>query len=357
MIEPADADDRLLDAAVHAEDTALEPSLRPRRLADFVGQHAVVAPLQITIDAARQRGEPLDHVLFYGPPGLGKTTLAGILAAEMGVNMRTTAGPAITRPGDLASILTTLQEHDVLFIDEIHRLARGVEETLYPAMEDYALDLVIGKGPAARSMRLAMPRFTLIGATTRYALLSPPLRDRFGSVYRLDFYAVEDLETMIRTNARKLEVPITAEGVHLLAERSRGTPRIANRLLRRARDFAQVRAAGEITRSVGEAALAQLQVDALGLDHRDRALLHALVERFGGGPVGLETLAASIAEETDTVMDVYEPYLLQCGLLQRTPRGRQATLAAYVHLGIPPPAGAVTQPSLFAGLAAEGERR
>ncbi len=322
-------------------------SLRPRRLDEFVGLPSIKESLMIAIAAAKGRGDPVDHLLFYGPPGLGKTTLAAIVAAEMGVNLRPTSGPAITRPGDLAGILTSLQAGDVLFIDECHRLPHGVEEVLYPVMEDFALDLVIGKGPGARSVRLAIEPFTLIAATTRYALLSAPLRDRFGAVHRVDFYSPDDLREIVRANAAKLRVPISEEGAQLLAERSRGTPRVANRLLRRARDYAEVRAAGSITEAVAEEALVRLEIDSLGLDNRDRALLQALVERFEGGPVGLETLASSIAEEADTVMDVYEPYLLQLGFLQRTPRGRVATRASFEYLGVAAP-GAGGQPSLFA---------
>ena len=331
-------------------DEALDRSLRPSRLADFVGQPPLKDALSIALTAAQRRGEPPDHLLFYGPPGLGKTTLARIVAAELGVNLRASSGPAIARPGDLAGLLTTLQEGDVLFIDEMHRLPHAVEEVLYPAMEDFALDLLIGKGPGARSVRLQIKRFTLVGATTRYALISSPLRDRFGMVQRLEFYRPEDLVGLVRTNAAKLEIPISDDGAALLARRARGTPRIANRLLRRVRDYAEVRGDGTIDTAVAEEALARLGVDSLGLDDRDRALLRTLIERFGGGPVGLETLAASVAEESDTVMDVYEPYLLQLGFLQRTPRGRLAMPAAWEHLGVAPPeaaAGEAAQPSLF----------
>jgi Holliday junction DNA helicase RuvB len=329
-----------------AEEDRDDRSLRPSRLGEFVGQATVKDALDVAIRAASERAEPLDHTLFYGPPGLGKTTLARIIAAEMGVSLRTTSGPALARPGDLAAILNSLGEHDVHFIDEVHRLPRGVEEVLYPAMEDFALDIMMGKGPSARPFRLSLRPFTLVAATTRYALLSSPLRDRFGLVHRLDFYASDELTGLVERNASKLEVPITGDGAETLARRSRGTPRIANRLLRRVRDYAQVRAAGVIDNEVAGEALAQLQIDELGLDERDRELLRAIIERFGGGPVGLDTLAASIAEETDTVMDVYEPFLLQLGFLERTPRGRTATAAACEHLGLEPGARG-SQGSLF----------
>ncbi len=319
------------------EDVEVELSLRPRRIEDFVGQDRLKENLRIAILAARKRKEPLDHVLFYGPPGLGKTTLAQILAAEMGVNVRITAGPAIERAGDLAAILTSLQTDDLLFIDEIHRLNRTVEEVLYPAMEDFALDLVLGRGPAARTVRLNMPKFTLVGATTRYALLSPPLRDRFGAVYRLDFYDVPALEQIVRRSAQILGVRIEDAGALEIARRSRGTPRIANRLLRRVRDYAEVMASGVVTLEVADEALARLEVDRLGLDEVDHKVLRTIIEKFEGGPVGLDTIAASIAEDADTIMDVYEPYLLQVGFIQRTPRGRLATRLAYQHLGIAPP--------------------
>ena len=331
-------------------DDVLDRSLRPTRLADFVGQPLLKDSLTIALTAAQRRGEPLDHLLFYGPPGLGKTTLARIVAAEMGVNLRASSGPAIARPGDLAGLLTTLQDGDVLFIDEMHRLPHAVEEVLYPAMEDFALDLLIGKGPGARSVRLQIKRFTLVGATTRYALISSPLRDRFGMVQRLEFYQPGDLVGLVHTNAAKLAIPISDDGAALLARRARGTPRIANRLLRRVRDYAEVRGDGTIDAGVADTALARLGIDSLGLDDRDRTLLRTLIERFGGGPVGLETLAASVAEESDTVMDVYEPYLLQLGFLHRTPRGRLATPAAWAHLGVELPEGTAAgaaQPSLF----------
>jgi Holliday junction DNA helicase RuvB len=340
--------DRVIAAARKDEDVALETSLRPRRLAEYIGQEKVKENLHIAIVAAKQRGEPLDHVLLYGPPGLGKTTLANILAAEMGVSVRTTSGPAIERPGDLAAILTNLQPDDVLFIDEVHRLPRPVEEILYPAMEDWALDLVLGKGPGARSVRLALPKFTLIGATTRYAMMSPPLRDRFGAVYRLDFYGVDALAQIVTRSARILDVELEEGGRDEIARRSRGTPRVANRLLRRVRDYAQVMADGAITGEVARAALARLEIDGLGLDEVDHRILRTLIDKFNGGPVGLDTLAAAISEEADTIMDVYEPFLLQLGFLHRTPRGRIATRAAYEHLGLPPhgraPAG---QPTLW----------
>ena len=340
--------DRILAGARKDEDVALDTSLRPRRLDEYVGQDKVKENLRIAVAAAQQRGEPLDHVLLYSPPGLGKTTLANIIATEMGVSIRTTSGPAIERPGDLAAILTNLQQDDVLFIDEVHRLARAVEEILYPAMEDWALDLVLGKGAGARSMRLALPHFTLIGATTRYAMLSPPLRDRFGAVYRLDFYETEAIAQIVSRSARILEVSLDSAGRDEIARRSRGTPRVANRLLRRVRDYAQVMADGAITAEVAQEALSRLEIDKLGLDEVDHKVLQTIIGKFNGGPVGLDTIAAAISEEADTIMDVYEPYLLQLGFLHRTPRGRVATRAAYEHLGVPPhgqtPAG---QPSLW----------
>jgi len=315
----------------------MDATLRPRRLDEYIGQDKVKNNLRILIDAARARQEAVDHVLLYGPPGLGKTTLAAIVAHEMGVNIRVTSGPAIERPGDLAAILTNLQKSDILFIDEIHRLGRVVEEVLYPAMEDFALDIIIGKGPAARSIRLKLPPFTLIGATTRIALMTSPLRDRFGVIYRLDFYDEAAMLAIVRRSARILGVPIDEAGATEIARRARGTPRIANRILRRVRDYAQVRADGIITVDVARQALALLDVDALGLDEIDRRVLRTIIEKFGGGPVGIETIAAAISEEADTIMDVYEPYLLQLGFLARTPRGRVATPAAYEHLGLKPP--------------------
>jgi len=303
--------------------------------------------LKIAIAAAKGRGSPLDHVLLYGPPGLGKTTLAYIIAAEMGVNIKTTSGPAIERGGDLAAILTNLTSSDILFIDEVHRLNRTVEEILYPAMEDFALDLIIGKGPGAKSLRLNLPAFTLIGATTRFALLSPPLRGRFGSVYRLDFYDQASIEIILHRSARILGIKAEAGGIEEIARRARGTPRVANRLLKRVRDYAQVVADGVTTREVAIEALAKLEVDAIGLDEVDRKVLHTIIEKFGGGPVGLETIAASISEESDTIMDVYEPYLLQLGFLDRTPRGRVATPRAYQHLGLPYTKEKPPQPTLL----------
>ena len=341
--------DRILAGAHKEEDDVLETSLRPRRLDDYIGQEKVKDNLRIAVAAAQQRGEPLDHVLLYGPPGLGKTTLANIIASEMGVSIRTTSGPAIERPGDLAAILTNLQQDDVLFIDEVHRLARAVEEILYPAMEDYALDLVLGKGPGARSVRLALPTFTLIGATTRYAMMSPPLRDRFGAVYRLDFYETAAIAQIVDRSARILEVELDEGGKDEIARRSRGTPRVANRLLRRVRDFAQVMADGAITVEVAREALARLEIDAIGLDEVDHKVLRTIIDKFNGGPVGLDTIAAAISEEADTIMDVYEPYLLQIGFIQRTPRGRVVTRGAYEHLGLPPHGrpSAAGQPALW----------
>ena len=340
-------EDRLVAATELSDDADVERSLRPQQLDDFPGQPRVLQNLRIAIEAATKRGEALDHQLLYGPPGLGKTTLANIVANEMGVAIRTTSGPAIERPGDLAAILTNLKEHDILFIDEVHRLSRSVEEILYPAMEDFALDLVIGKGPGARSVRLAMPRFTLIGATTRYAMVSAPMRDRFGSVYRLEFYDPPTLAIIVKRSAQILGVPLPEDSAFEIARRSRGTPRIANRILRRVRDYAEVRGEGVITLESTRAALVLLDIDDLGLDETDRMVLRAIIEKFNGGPVGLETIAASISEESDTIMDVYEPFLLQCGFLQRTPRGRTATPAAYRHLGLVPPRNVEAQPTLW----------
>ena len=316
------------------EDTG-EVSLRPKTLKEYIGQEKAKENLSIFIDAAKLRKEPLDHVLLHGPPGLGKTTLSGIIANEMGVNIRITSGPAIEKPGDLAALLTNLNENDILFVDEIHRLNRSVEEILYPAMEDYAIDIIIGKGPSANSIRLDLPRFTLIGATTRAGQLSAPLRDRFGVLLRLELYSPEELGKIVTRSAGILGVPIEADGAAEIARRARGTPRIANRLLRRVRDFAQVRAGGVITRAVADLALTALEVDQLGLDAVDRRMLRSIISHYGGGPVGLETLAATVGEEAVTLEDVYEPYLMQMGFLTRTPRGRCVTRLAYEHLGIP----------------------
>lgn len=319
-------------------DDRIDQALRPKTLRELIGQDQIKENLTILIAAARKRAEPLDHVLFYGPPGLGKTTLAHVLANEMGVNIKITAGPAIERAGDLAAILTNLRAGDILFIDEIHRLGRAVEEVLYPAMEDYALDIVIGKGPSARSIRLKLPRFTVIGATTRLALVTAPLRARFGAVYRLDYYTQAAMEDIVSRGAKLLNVPTDRTGVEEIARRARGTPRVGLRLLRRVRDFAQVRADGAISRSVAADGLNLLSIDPLGLDDVDRRVLLTIIEKYGGGPVGLNTIAASISEEPDTIMDVVEPYLLQLGFLDRTPQGRVATARAYEHLNIPVPA-------------------
>ena len=329
--------EELLTPAADPIEAAEEVTLRPRRLSEFVGQHQLREHLEILLEAARRRGQAADHVLLAGPPGLGKTSMAGIIANELGVGMRITSGPALVRAGDLAAILTDLQEGDVLFIDEIHRLGRAVEEVLYPAMEDFQLDVVIGKGPGARSIRLDLPRFTLVGATTRTGRITSPLRDRFGFVARLDHYPPEDLQLIVTRAAGILGVELHPAGATEIARRSRGTPRIANRLLKRVRDFAEVRGDGTVDEACAHEALALYEVDELGLDKVDRAILSAVCRRFGGGPVGLSTLAVSVGEETETVEDVYEPFLLQLGLLKRTPRGREATPAAWSHLGEEPP--------------------
>ena len=332
-MEPEEVREPLMTTSLRPEDEG-EGSLRPRSLAEYIGQKKAKDNLSIFIDAAKMRNEPLDHVLLHGPPGLGKTTLSGIIANEMGVNIRITSGPAIEKPGDLAALLTNLNENDILFVDEIHRLNRSVEEILYPAMEDYAIDIIIGKGPSANSIRLDLPKFTLIGATTRAGQLSAPLRDRFGVMLRLELYSPEELAQIVTRSAGILRVPIEPDGAAEIAKRSRGTPRLANRLLRRVRDFAQVRAGGVITRDVADRALVALEVDQLGLDEVDRRMLRSIIAHYGGGPVGLDTLAATVGEEEVTLEDVYEPYLMQLGFLTRTPRGRCVTRLAYEHLGL-----------------------
>jgi Holliday junction DNA helicase RuvB len=339
--------ERLVTARYTADDLDIDRNLRPKRLAEYLGQGKVKESLSVLIEATKGRNEPLDHVLLSGPPGLGKTTLAGVIANELGVAMKTTSGPAIERPGDLAAILTNLEERDVLFIDEIHRLNHTVEEVLYPAMEDFNLDVVIGKGPAARSLRLDVPHFTLVGATTRTGLLTGPLRDRFGIAFRLDYYAPEDLRAIVERSAGILGVAIDDEGAAEISRRGRGTPRLANRLLKRVRDYAQVRHDGVITEDIAAEALAFFEVDHVGLDKMDVRILETLMVKFSGRPVGLNTLASAVSEDAETLEDVYEPFLLQLGFLDRTPKGRQATQRAYEHLGIAPPAGSLEQGGLF----------
>jgi len=330
-----DFEDRIVSTEYSGQDSETEVSLRPKKLDEYIGQEKAKEILKVYIDAVKLRGDTLDHVLLYGPPGLGKTTLSAIIAEELGVNLRVTSGPAIEKQGDLAALLSNLAEGDVLFIDEIHRLSRSVEEILYPAMEDYSLDIIIGKGPAARSIRLPLAKFTLIGATTRAGQLTTPLRDRFGVLLRLELYTPEELATIVKRSAGILDVPISEDGALEIASRSRGTPRIANRLLKRVRDFAQVKGDGRITCEIAQMALDMLEIDELGLDNTDRRMLHTIIDFYDGGPVGLETLAATVGEEAVTIEDVYEPYLMQIGFLSRTPRGRCVTRLAYDHLGIP----------------------
>ena len=332
---PLSGEERVVSGKVAAEDLSGDLSLRPKHLSEFVGQAKVKENLKIAIAAAQGRQEPLDHTLLYGPPGLGKTTLAYIIAVEMGVNIKVSSGPAIERPGDLAAILTNLREGDIFFIDEIHRLSRTVEEKLYPAMEDFVFDIFLGKGPAAKSLRLDLPHFTLIGATTRFALLSPPLRDRFGATYHLDFYDEPAIKAILARSSVILNVETDKGGLAQIAQRARGTPRVANRLLKRLRDYAQVMAEGIISEEIAREGLLKLEIDSVGLDDIDRKVLHTIIDKFDGGPVGLDTIAASISEDADTIMDVYEPYLLQLGFLERTPRGRAATRLAFEHLGLP----------------------
>jgi holliday junction DNA helicase RuvB len=340
-------EERVISGAARQEEEAVEQAIRPRRLDDYIGQAPVKAQLEIFITAARQRAEALDHVLIFGPPGLGKTTLANIIAAELGVNLRQTSGPVLERPGDLAALLTNLQARDVLFVDEIHRLSPVVEEVLYPALEDYQLDIMIGEGPAARSIKLNLPPFTLVGATTRAGLLTSPLRDRFGIVQRLEFYGVDDLERIVKRSAAILNAPIDEGGARRIAQRSRGTPRITNRLLRRVRDYAQVKADGSINERIADAALNLLEVDPLGFDTLDRKFLMTIIERFDGGPVGIDSIAAAIGEERGTLEDVIEPFLIQQGFVARTARGRVVTRASYLHFGLKAPAASAASLPLF----------